>query len=203
MQIRLRFTMHGRDTNNIVFFRYPPASPPNQSRTNALATATATNFSANLAPRMGAQTIFQGVNIRDVNTAGQIEFIGSTTPQAGTAVVESMPNNVALCVSLPTGTTGPGGRGRLYLGGWSEAENDATGQISSAASTAAFNFCATLNNDVAAAFGSPSNWVVARRNHPAYTIPAVNVAAQAGQSNNVLNFLVRDTVWDSQRRRVQ
>jgi hypothetical protein len=152
---------------------------------------------------MGPQTSFQGVNIRDVNTAGAIEFVGVTTPQPGSAVTESLPNSNALCITLKTATTGPGGRGRVYLSGWSESMNDSTGQVVAAAATGANNFLGQLLSDVQAAFGGTTAWVVARRGHPAYTIPAINVPAVVSVGNNVVSFTNRDLTWDSQRRRVQ
>lgn len=174
-----------------------------QALANALDTAVKAAFTANLAARFSPSAQLTSVGIRDINTPNNAEFIGVNAPVAGTGTGDPLPKQVALCVTLRTLQTGPAHRGRVYLHGFSEAENDPNGLATTAAQTSAAAF---INAVDSALLARGLQLAVLSRPVPAQIIPAraeITIPGRAGQAQDVSSVQVRNGRWDTQRRRVR
>ena len=93
----------------------------------------------------------------------QVEFLDTGAQASGVGVTEPLPAAVALCVTLRTAGAGKRFRGRIYVPGWSEAQNDANGLTASTASTAAVAFINAINTGL-----TPSNLALGVLSRPAF-----------------------------------
>lgn len=184
----------------------------NQGFANTLGAAIKSSFTAQLAAQMHPSTALQKVGVRDLRQANMPEFRDSGTFVAGTGTGDPLPKQTALCVTLRTAASGKSFRGRVYLGGFTEAANDANGAILAATTTAALAFL----NAVGANF-TASGLTVGVLSRPAehYTVVKTvfhndgttttdtvsNVSAKAGGITAVTAYEARNTRWESQRRR--
>lgn len=123
------------------------------------------------------------VRVRDLRVANQPEFeagVGS----AGVNVSELLPRQAGVRVTARTPLAGRSFRGGPTIPGFAEDQNDAGGRISASASAAALAFVdairtAATNRGHQLAIGSPL----------------------LGTSQPITGTVVRDNVWDTQRRR--
>lgn len=174
---------------------------------NKLATPTITQAIANtvgaavkaalapsgLGPLVGTAVTLANVGLRDIATANQPEFLDAGAPVAGTAAGDLLPPQISFVVTLRTALAGKSYRGRVYLTGFAEAANGATGQASAGTGTA----CVAFINSIANALGTSSmNLAVVSRPAPLAVPPR-----PVGMVNNVVNSISRDLIWDTQRRR--
>jgi hypothetical protein len=152
------------------------------------------------------------VGLRDLTTANQTEFLDTGGGVGGTAVAESLPAQVAACVTLRTAESGKSARGRAYFGGFTETENLAGGVMSGAVASAIVSFM----TDVQAAL-TASTMTLAVLSRPAYayvitktwTFPAGGTedevigrgTARTGRILPVTTIQSRNTAWETQRRR--
>lgn len=164
-----------------------------QTLANTLDTAikasiTSTNYVAAMAPIASLVSC----SIRDIRSANQPEIVGVGAPVLGTAATESniLPLQTALVITLRTALAGRRFRGRVYLAGFAESHNTATGSANGA--TAAVNFITGIKS---ALTSSGLDLGVVSRPQPELPTP------WAGQVNTVQSIVARDTAWDTQRRR--
>jgi hypothetical protein len=59
------------------------------------------------------------------------EFLDTNPAVPGTGAGDALPPQIALAITLRSSVAGKSGRGRVYLGGWNEASNAATGDATS------------------------------------------------------------------------
>jgi hypothetical protein len=173
----------------------------NQALANALDTAIKSSWSANLAPRCATSFSLTSVGVRDINTPSNPEFIGSGAAVVGTGTGDILPRQIALCVTLRTALTGPSHRGRVYINGFVEAENDVNQLASSAAQTGAVAF---VNGIMTALGNNGLQLAVLSRPVEARVIPAVpeiTIPGRPGQGLAVTVPVMRNGTWDTQRRR--
>lgn len=123
------------------------------------------------------------VQIRDIRTANNAP-VESSIASAGTATGELLPRGTGLVVTQRTARAGTSFRGRMYTPGFSEASNTATGRADQAAQDAATAFWSDFANAM-----QGQGW------------PLAVASRKLGQSTVITNSLVRDAVWDGQRRR--
>lgn len=163
--------------------------------TQALANTLGTAIKAAFASTSHNQAINDAVSlvnvgIRDIRSAGLPEFLDTGGAVAGVATGDVLPPQVAMVVTLRTAFVGQSFRGRVYTCGYDEAVNSPVG-ISTAVVTAA-NFVAALKT--ALVNNSLDLGVISRpRTDPANPSP--------GFITPVTSVVVRDAVWDTQRRR--
>jgi hypothetical protein len=183
----------------------------NQALANTLGAAIKSAWTANMAPLCASANLTR-VGIRDLRTANQAEYldVGALVPASG--VGDALPGQIAVCVTLRTAQAGKSFRGRVYLGGWSEAENDTTGNTVQAASTAAVNFISAVSSAMTA---SGLTLAVASRPAERYTVVKTTFhndgtttlrtitqgPARAGGSVPVTVVQSRNNGWETQRRR--
>ena len=187
-----RFAVHG-------FFT---TAPPNmQSLASALFTAISGAWGTNLGPRMAAASNFQSVTIRDMTSYLNPQFIGTGTAVPGTGAGNAMPESVAAVLTENIATRGKGMKGRVYLGGWSVDADAGSGQMTAATQTGINAFGTAIFNALTTNNLVPCVAQVARQQYQGIT-GTVHPQRAAGHVN-VTSYTCRDTIWDTQRRRVQ
>jgi hypothetical protein len=154
--------------------------------------------SSGLLPLLAADVSLANVGVRDTSSAGQPEYQDSGGLITGTAADEALPRQTALVVSCRTDRAGASYRGRVYLSGFTEISNGPGGQASGAAQTASVAFVQACSDAMDAAGLS---FAVLSRPRLAFTIPAVEIAAKAGFATAITSLEMRNSMWDTQRRR--
>lgn len=124
------------------------------------------------------------VTVRDLRTANQPEY-SAPTSAAGTSTSDVLPLQTSLVVTLRTALAGRSYRGRMYMPGWAENANDANGTAS------------------VTAIVDLETWMTAIANPTVEgNLWALGVmSVTLGETNVVTAIDVRDTTWDTQRRR--
>jgi hypothetical protein len=133
-----------------------------------------------------------------VRVANQAEFVGTGGLLAGTGGGDPLPAQLAAVVTLRTALAGKSFRGRVYISGANEAENDAAGHIVAAFNTAIALFITGVQTDMAT---EGITLAVLSRPRFANLPPPLDVETYAGAITPVTAILTRDTEWDDQRRR--
>lgn len=181
---------------NVMGFQNTQTTPVTQTLTNTVGAAIRTSFSSSgLNAQMGTQITLLSVGLRSINTASLPEFLDTGAPVAGTAVGNLLPPQTALVVTLRTGLAGRSFRGRVYLGGFAVSANGTAGAANAAVGTAAQAFIGAINNNL-----STSGWQLAVVSRPA---PDAIPPRPTGFVTPVTVPVVRDLVWDTQRKRAR
>ncbi len=138
-------------------------------------------------------------------------FIDTGGPVVGTATGDALPRGTALCVTLRTARAGRSYRGRTYLGGFGEGDNDTDASASSTLVTLGVAFLTAVQAAMAA-----SGWQMAVLSRPAEaysttktithadgstTVDTKSHPSRPGFGTAVTSITARNDVWDSQRRR--
>lgn len=162
-----------------------------QALTNTIGSAIkAAVTSTNHGISLGTTITLLSVGLRDIRTANMPEFLDAGGPVAGTAAGDLLPPQTALCITMRTAFAGRRFRGRMFLPGYAEAHNNATG--AAAGTTASVAFVTAIKSALAA---SALDLGVLSRPDPTATPP------NAGAITPVSAIVARDAVWDTQRRR--
>lgn len=162
-----------------------------QALTNTIGTAIKSALTSSGQGAMLHTTItLANIGLRDVRTANTAEFLDTGGAVAGTLAGDLLPPQIAFCITLRTAQAGRSFRGRVYLPGYAEAANDATGTISTTANSVAF-----VTAIQSALVASSLNLGVLSRPAPDAAPP------RAGFVTPVTSIVARDSVWDTQRRR--
>lgn len=124
------------------------------------------------------------VSVRDIRVANQPEY-SAPINAPGLSAQDPLPLQTSLVATLRTALAGRRYRGRYYQTGFSEAANGATGRADN-----------TIVADLEAFLTNISNPTVTGN------LWALGVMSTVlGETNAVTAIEVRDTVWDTQRRR--
>ena len=210
--VRVLWNIVAQIAINVYGARVGAGTTINQALADSLGAAIKAAFTGTVGPLMSNNTQLVRVTVRDIRTAGQPEFRDSGALVLGTGLGDSLPPKEAACITLRTAGAGRSFRGRSYIGGFSEAENDANGLTVTAANTAAMNFVAgirdamTANGLTLVVLSRPSF----REVRTVQTFDAAGAllethtathAARPGMINNVTMLEARDARWQTQRRR--
>jgi hypothetical protein len=185
-----------------------------QATANAVGVAIKGFFtSSGLAAQCHTGTSLARVGLRDRRAPNLPEYLDTAGPTAGTGVGDPLPTQTALAVTLRTALTGRSFTGRVFLGGFSEASNDASGLTADAAATAARAFVQAIVGTLQTSGGFAGLGVISR---PAYRVQVIrrtfDIAppteevisdsdAKGGAINLVTAIETRTTRWETQRRR--
>ena len=209
--VTIRWGLAGRQGINVLGASIVGVTSINQALAETLDTGIKSAFTTNLAAQIASNCSLISVGIRDIRTANLAEFVGSGAFVVGTAVGDALPTGNALCITLRTARAGQSFRGRVYLGGFSEASNESQAMASTATVTAAVNFITavsgvfTSNGLSLAVVSRPSErrTIVTTTFHADGTqdVDTVTLNARAGQVTPVTGIAGRNAAWDSQRRR--
>lgn len=190
-QMRLIWSLSGQLYALNVMGVVANAVPITQALTNTIGAAIKTSFgSTAYNTNMHTTVALANFGLRDIRTANQPEFVDTGAAVVGTGTGDLLPPQTALCVTLRTAQVGQSYRGRVYLPGFAESINTATGTATG--TTLSINFVAAIQ---AALVANGLNLGVLSR-------PAPNATpARFGFITPVTSIVIRDAVWDTQRRR--
>jgi hypothetical protein len=202
IQVVFNWSLPGGKTGHNVLYGVTPGVPaPTVAMADGLfgtinSSGTYNAMNAFLPPAVS----FTGITLRSVHTAnlGTFTSVGAAKAGASTTLI-AMPNEVAICVSLKTGKTGPSNRGRMYLMGWDTTSVIAGNVIAPALVTAIQNWANTL---IAGFSGQGMTLSIGQPARAQYTGSTGTLhPARAAGSTPVTSLLVRNNTFDSQRRR--
>jgi len=213
-QLRLIWTIGttGQMVNVIGLFTLTGAVVT-QAIATQIGTAVKTGVTASgLITHLHPSVSLVNVGLRDLRSGGLPEFLDTAAIVTGTGTGDPLPRGTALVQTLRTAQAGARYRGRIFWGGFTEADNDTAGNASSALSTAIQSMLGSIANAVTPA---QFNIGVLSRPAPRRTIvtttydSANNITSQRTQTQNarpggaliMSAAQIRNLVWDSQKRR--
>lgn len=199
VQVKLRWSCNSIECLNVLGGRVGGGFANSQAHANSLSTAIgAAVASSGLQALLATTTSFQGVGIRDVRVAHQVEFASNAGFAAGLGANDPVPNQLAAVVTLRTALAGKSYRGRVYFSGADEDQNTPSGQIDAGFNTALVDFMTEVQAAMAA-----EGITLAVLSAPRYANlpPPADVQTWAGALTDVTGIETRDTQWDTQRRR--
>lgn len=167
------------------------AVPITQAMANTVGTAIKTAFASTAYNGAVHTTVaLANVGLRDIRVPSAPEFLDSGAAVVGVGTGDAAPPQTALVVTLRTAGAGARYRGRVYLCGFTEGVNTATGTFSGLASPV--NFVTAIKS--ALTTSGMDLGVISRPNPDA-------TPANPGFITTVTSIVLRDSVWDTQRRR--
>lgn len=184
----------------------------NQAKAEELDSAIKTQFTNQISARIAANAQLVAVGVRDYSSANLPTFRGTGTAVAGTGTGDPLPRGAAIAVTLRTALSGRSFRGRTYLPGWDEAQNDTSGTQIALAGTAAVAFMTAISNAMATAglplavVSRPADHVrLTRTVNPGTASETTEIVsetlARVGGVTPVTAIESRNNRWEYQRRR--
>lgn len=197
---------------NVLGVSCPPNVIVNQTLANTVGAAVKSALtSSGLIAQLHTNTALNKVGIRDIRATNLVEFIDSGGALACTGTGDPLPLQVALVVTLRTAKAGQSFRGRVFLAGYTEAVNDTSHNAVAAAGTASVAFIVAVQNALKA---SGMDLGVLSRPAEKKTITTEIVHSdgttstevsstgpRAGSIQSVIAVELRNSTWDTQRRR--
>lgn len=190
VQVELRYLFDNQQTENTLYFEFE--DPPSITQGEALADAVFDWWDTNLKPLQCGTLYLREIFCTDLDAADGWAVTRVSSPVVqGTRSGESMPNNIACCISFRTNQRGRAHRGRNYAMAMGEGDvtnnNFTTGYLSALQAA----YVALADVETAAS----CNWVVVSRFQG--LLPREN-----GVTTPVTSVGFFDGVVDSQRRRL-
>lgn len=198
--LRLVWTLSGAPyAVNVLGATNPTAQAINQALVNTVGAAIKAALSTSgMAAELSTTVSLSTVGLRDINAPNKAEFLHTTGAVAGSNAAAILPPQTALVGTWRTDGAGPSFRGRTYFPGFTEAGNEPGGIASSAVVQAVGEF---MGNIFTIMNTNSLPLAVLSRPRDAATIPARTIEAKAGFATPITLLLVRDSTWDTQRRR--
>ena len=205
LEIRCLFSLPNQKFANITFHGFNTVMPAvNVALANTLFASLSSAWSTNLGlycPAGPPATSFQNVFVRDMTNPGFPVFQSTSAAVAGTRASPAMPANAAIVLTENLNVRGRGAKGRVYLPGWATNADAGGGLVNAATVSAITAFGTAVFNAITTAGFTPCVAKVARQ---AYTGFTGTPHLQRNATNaTVTNYVCRDNIWDSQRRRIQ
>lgn len=167
----------------------------------AFATIVANAYNSTGMPGLQESSVsITKVSVRDVNVVNQVAYEASVTGAVGTGTTsQTLPRGAAVCVTHRTAKAGKSYRGRSYIPGFNEAQNEAGSAISAAAGLAAEQFIGVIHNNMSTtgfnhAVLSPA--LPERQTAGGETLPA-----KPSEATECVGTVNRNHTWASQRQR--
>lgn len=202
MEVRFDYALpDGKVAHNVLHARYPTAYPGTIALANAFKTQWAALFtSSGLSTYLSTLLLLNSVSLRDLAVLNTL-YIQSTSAatSVGADAGQALPLEVAAVLTQRTGISGPGGRGRIYMMGFTTLALAPSNVIFGACFTNLANFAA----GIAAIFtGQGVTQCLALPSRIEYTgSTGRHHPARAATTADVIRTEIRDNHWDSQRRR--
>jgi hypothetical protein len=197
------YTIQGKNMMNTFGCVVPSTYSVTQAAANAIAnTLSGVWASSGMAALVPPNTIFTGVDLRDLRTLNQPLVTSTVLNDPGVSTSIPLPRQVSLVITARTAQAGRQFRGRWFIGGWAQNAQEVTdGNATSAAGTAAFSW---INNISAAAqtnagpLGLIQRLLPARTDKKGETLPERPPAIIP-----ITSWVLRNSVWDTMRRRIR
>lgn len=214
VQIKLYFGFAGVAGFNVLHARKSGTMTIDQALANSVDAAVKSAWVANMAPLCANETGLGAVSVRDLSSPNQPEFVGNSPTVLGSdATSDSLPTGIALCVTLRTAKAGKSYTGRVYVGGFTEAQNGTNGGASQAAADGATNFVGDVKDAlgtlglVLGVLSRPSYATVIKKEtgYPDGSTEEEILSqspSRAGAITDVETVQARNLVWDTQRGRM-
>lgn len=212
VQVRLLGTYSLNGVVNVLAARKTAGTTITQTLANTVGAAIKAAWTNRIGALCGSNTSLVRVGLRDLTAANQPEFLDTGAPVSGVLASEGLPPQTALCVTLRTAKSGKSFRGRVYVWGFTENENTATG----VASTAAVNAATAFITDIQSALAT-SQLTLAVLSRPSFAVIETKTwtlndgtteekvitrsPARAGGVEPVTIIQSRNAAWETQRRR--
>lgn len=190
-QIKVVFTTTQDTFSNLYGLDVGALEVLTQGATDDIAAAIATAFDDNLQAVFADTCSIDRVQVTDLRTIGAAQFEASIG-HAGSISGDRMPDQNAVVVTLRTALRTKAGRGRTYLAGFAEGSNSVDGTISAGAANAASNYIGDMISNLSGLSTTGDLGVISRKD-PAFGF--------TGTIRPIVSWLVRSSVWSSQRRR--
>lgn len=188
-------------TQNVFGIMGTAQVPVDQAMADALNTAIKSAYpSSGLAAVCAATHSLDHVSVKSIDQENLTEFEGASSSNPGTGVGDELPRSVACVVTLRTAFSGKQNRGRVFIGGFTEAENSTTSTIDAAAIQGALNFVGQVQNAINARGIQMA--IVSRPLWQEQEPPLSDIQVRAGHVNPVTSMGVRNSIWGSQRNRL-
>ena len=202
VEIRVQTQLPNNKLQSYKFYGSFTTAPSNfQTLANALFTSIGSAWSTNLAALMVPATIYQSVFVRDMTNVFNAVFQGTGTAIPGTSASIAMPMGTAAVMTVNVAQRGKGAKGRIFLGGFATNADAAGGLITAAAQTSINAYGTAIFNAITAQSLTPCLPQPARAQYTGVT--GTIHPARLATKVNVLNYVLRDLIWDAQRRRAQ
>jgi|KBSSwiStaDraftv2_1062776.scaffolds.fasta_scaffold785265_1 hypothetical protein len=199
----LHWTFHGTPGVNVIDCRVAAGYSVNGSLVNTLNTAIIGTFtSSSLNGVLASTTTYTGVGLRDMRTEGQAEVLSTngTFPFVGVGL--ALPNQVAAVLTKRTALAGRFFRGRLYVGGFVDTANSATGRIDDAIVPIITSWGSALGAALTTNSLTPAVHSPAYPSRPSSIPGAPDLPPHPETLTDITAWILRDQVWDTQRRRL-
>lgn len=128
----VRIDLNGADGNMVLGFRKPGGF--SQGELESLGLVLLSWATAGIMPSLSNEVLLGDITLYDLSAEdGPKAVVAPTSPVTGGRAGQSLPNNVAVCITHYTAQRGRSGRGRTYVPGLSE--NDQGGNLIVAGAT--------------------------------------------------------------------
>lgn len=202
MEVRLDYSLTtGKLAHNVLHGRFPTTYPGTAALANAIKASFVSLFgSSGLTPTIGTAITLNTVSLRDLSVLNAL-YVPSTSAASaiGSDATQLLPFETAAALTARTALSGPGGRGRMYMLGFTSGSLASGNLMGTVLTTALTQFAAGIpgvfsTNGLTNCLALPSRVAYTGstgRQHP---------ARPAGTAD-IVRWDLRDNHWDSQRRR--
>ena len=200
IRVLWHLSTHGRPQLYVTHAEYVLAGPlnPNIAETifasfkSSIVPGTLLNFHANFK--------WTGVGVIDLRSANNQEVPSTGTELVGTSAETPLPDQSSIVVTLRTALAGRSFRGRVYTFGYVASLVLPDGTIADPGAAAAEAVVSAMRSAITAGSGTlaiRSPALPERPSKPGGTLPAKDFAITP-----VTSVVVRDRIWDTNRRRI-
>lgn len=210
--LKLYWTLQSQLAVNVLGIAVVGTPTFNQALADQIGTAVKGAATTHLGPLLAANVSLARVGIRDIRQPGLPEFrdTGAGAIMAGTG--DPLPRSTALCVTSRTAKAGKRYRGRTYIGGFTETQNDTSANTATAASSGCTAFMAAVNTALIplgirlGVVSRPAERTIITKTttHSDGTTTSETISdiqARSGEVNQTVAWEARTNTWESQRRR--
>lgn len=200
IQVRVRWSLQGVvPAYNVLTAQSGSGTQPTQAIANTVGAAIKAAYTSSGLAAVQATTLgISSIGLRWIGAPNFAEFIDSGGSVVGTGAGDPLPRQIALCVTLRTAMAGKSYRGRVYIPGFTEAQNDSGGAAVAGAVTAAVAFVTAIQTSLAS---SGYTLGVGSRERVAVPTHVPPITAKAAFFTPLTAILSRDNTWETQRRR--
>jgi|SRR5688572_12924668 len=192
IQVEMRYSYLGERCENVFWTNWTGGSPPAAADLSTIGELFWEWWDAQIKPIQSANATLREIYVTDQSAAdGAAATFTAGLPADGGNVLEPLPGNVSLCISLRTAKRGRSFRGRSYIIGLTE--NQVAGNALTAPSAAAW--LAAYDVLVSSLAASSNQLCVCSKF-------SLGLPRAAGILTPVTDAVIVDNVVDSQRRRL-
>lgn len=203
LECKIVWQLAGQDwALNILHFQHAVGTLHTQTRADTLSTLVKTALTSSaLGGQLHPTVGLARVESRHMDSNSDPWFIGAGAPVVGTGTGDILAPQLVFCATLRTGLRGRSFNGRVYLGGFTEAANDAGGLVTTAATAAAINFLQAIASEAVTQL-QLNHSILSRWTTPPTAPPGTPPTERNPPIlSPVTAHTARDQRWDTQRRR--